>query len=329
MGKLHFLTMKTIYPDYYKSFKCTAHKCRHNCCIGWEIDIDEDSLSFYQGVEGEFGKRLKANISFEDTPHFILGEGERCPFLNNKNLCDIYTELGENRLCQICTDHPRFYNHLEGDWFEAGLGLCCEEAARLIITKKEPVMLSGIPEISESLILDLRNSALEILKDRSLTIIQRIEKLLELISVSKEYAHFKIPVSFFEKLERLDKHWTLLLDIVKENENTENDSFDRHMKGRETEYEQFLCYLIYRHFIKADYLSDAAPYALFAAASYHLVYDIGAALYTKNGDFTVDDQLEVMRLFSSEIEYSDENFYAVYDYLDDYIFSHIKEGFPW
>ena len=30
-----------VYPDYYPEFRCSASACKHNCCIGWEIDIDE------------------------------------------------------------------------------------------------------------------------------------------------------------------------------------------------------------------------------------------------------------------------------------------------
>ena len=32
--------MKIIAPNYYPAFRCIADKCRHSCCIGWEIDID-------------------------------------------------------------------------------------------------------------------------------------------------------------------------------------------------------------------------------------------------------------------------------------------------
>ena len=38
----------------------------------------------------------------------FTGEGE--PFLNDKNLCDIFTEMGEECLCQTCTNFPR---HIE------------------------------------------------------------------------------------------------------------------------------------------------------------------------------------------------------------------------
>ena len=53
-------------PSYYKTFQCIADKCEHSCCIGWEIDIDEDSYDYYMGIEGAFGERLKEQTVTED-----------------------------------------------------------------------------------------------------------------------------------------------------------------------------------------------------------------------------------------------------------------------
>ena len=79
--------MQHTYPDYYPQFSCIADHCRHNCCIGWEIDVDEDTLASYRRIGGEMGKRLRASISEDgDAPHFLLGAHERCPFLNERNL---------------------------------------------------------------------------------------------------------------------------------------------------------------------------------------------------------------------------------------------------
>ena len=80
--------MLTVYPDYYPAFRCIAGDCKHSCCIGWEIDIDEESLAKYRAMPGALGTRLRQNISAGDPPHFVLGEGERCPFLNQCGLCD-------------------------------------------------------------------------------------------------------------------------------------------------------------------------------------------------------------------------------------------------
>ena len=43
--------MKLYAPSYYKKFKCIADKCEHSCCIGWEIDIDEETLEKYEKLE--------------------------------------------------------------------------------------------------------------------------------------------------------------------------------------------------------------------------------------------------------------------------------------
>lgn len=313
--------MKTIYPDYYENFKCIAEKCNHSCCIGWEIDIDEESLELYKSAKGDFGKRLRENISFEGTPHFKLKENDRCPFLNGKNLCDIYTELGEHRLCQICSDHPRFYNQLP-DRIEAGLGLCCEEAARLIITKKEPAVLIGEYE-GEDLIITLRDKALSIISDNKKPIKNRLENLMALFGI--KYTPFDIStwVSIFEKLERLDQSWSNLLSLLKEKGNeAHTKGFDALMGNRQHEYSQFLHYLIYRHLAKAEFIEDAALYAAFAVLSYNLVHTLGAVIFTEKGDFTVDNQIELVRLFSSEIEYSDENLDIILSELENEIFGY-------
>ena len=34
--------MKTVAPDYYRDFHCKAGNCKHTCCAGWEIVLDED-----------------------------------------------------------------------------------------------------------------------------------------------------------------------------------------------------------------------------------------------------------------------------------------------
>lgn len=122
-------------PEYCREFSCTADKCSDSCCIGWEIDIDEKTADYYMTLEGDFGDRLRKGIVKNDSISFIL-KNERCPFLNDRNLCDIILRLGEERLCHICAEHPRYYEWFDGVK-EGGVGLCCEAAAELILLKGE------------------------------------------------------------------------------------------------------------------------------------------------------------------------------------------------
>jgi len=102
--------MKQYIPSYYRNFQCIAQKCKDNCCIGWDIMIDQQSYEQYQKVVTPFKKRLNEGIIQEEEPKFYMNEDGRCAFLNENNLCDIYIQLGEEALCDICTEHPRFHN---------------------------------------------------------------------------------------------------------------------------------------------------------------------------------------------------------------------------
>ena len=166
------MSMNEIYPNYYHKFKCLAGACKHSCCIGWEIDIDADTLAFYESLDTPLGEKIRAGIGGVE-PHFILQEGERCPFLNEEGLCDIICECGESALCEICTLHPRFRNFYSG-FTETGLGLCCEKAAQIIISEQEPFSISLPPENmlseEECFFFHKREEVFSLLQNRELSI---------------------------------------------------------------------------------------------------------------------------------------------------------------
>lgn len=308
--------MLWVYPDYYNEFKCINKKCKHNCCIGWEIDIDEDTFDFYKSIKGEFGERLRQNIDISDTPHFVLGEKERCPFLNKENLCDIIITLGADNICDICKEHPRFHNELPTRT-ESGLGLCCEEAARIILGKKEKVKLifSG-DEVEKEEIIDLRDKVISVLQNRNKPIDKRITEIYDCFGVTKVKFDLKKWVDIFLSLERLDDGWTEILLLLKQNIATADfNGFKEYIKKRESEYEQLLVYIIYRYFANSFDIKEAQLAVAFAELVYRLIFSIGAVIFTLNGDFNFNDQIETVRMFSSEIEYSDENLNIIFEEL--------------
>ena len=128
----------TFHPVFSAPFACRAADCRHSCCKGWEIDVDEAALRRYAAVKGELGYDLRRSIyQDDDGARFLLTEDERCPFLQPDGLCRLICELGEEALCEICAQHPRFYvsfcTERFGECEFCGYGLSCEAACDLLL----------------------------------------------------------------------------------------------------------------------------------------------------------------------------------------------------
>ena len=312
--------MLNVYPDYYPQFHCIAERCRHNCCIGWEIDIDAGTLSAYRAMDGALGERLCASIAEDgDAPHFILGEDERCPFLNAGNLCDLILHGGEKLLCQICTDHPRYRSFFSGRT-EIGVGLCCEEAARLILTKREKTALvitgEGALEEEETALLALRGRLLEAAQERALPMERRLENVLALCGARLPDIPLAQWAAFYLSLERMDEAWTETLETLRSHAHElPRSAVAAHMHGRETEYEQLLVYFLYRHVPAALDDGDVCGKAAFAVLSVKLLAALGTLHERLHGAFTAEDQIGLCRLCSAEVEYSDDNLNALYDAL--------------
>lgn len=197
-------------PSYYDNFKCIGSKCQDSCCAGWEIEIDEATAEGYREIGGEIGRRLKENITeTEEEIYFNLRENKRCPFLNDNNLCDLIIELGEDCLCDICREHPRHYEWF-GDYTEIGLGLCCEEAGRLLFESSDKIRIIEVRQNNDSecddyleneyidddvdfcaedaddsekeyieLLLRVRKVAFSLVQNRAMAITNRLELLLK------------------------------------------------------------------------------------------------------------------------------------------------------
>lgn len=311
--------MKLIAPNYYPHFRCVADKCRHSCCIGWEIDIDPDTREKYRHVPGAFGARLNASIEDGEVSSFRLDPDERCPMLNANGLCDLITTLGEENLCQICADHPRFRNYLS-DRTELGLGLCCEEAARLILSQEEPLTLitlenngedADLPE-DEAELLALRAELISLIQDDSRPIEDRLDALLDAVD-------FAIPdkdwTGVYRRLERLDPTWDDLIERLspKVSQGRSASSLIASAKAEplQTAWSNFTATLLYRHLPGALEDDDIPGRVAFCVLSTRMLM----ALCTAHPGCTLADCAEFARMYSAEIEYSEDNIAALLDAL--------------
>lgn len=298
-------------PDYYNDFSCIADKCKHSCCIGWEIDIDDASLERFYKTDGKIGEKLKENITTRDgVSYFKLCEDERCPFLDDNNLCELILSSGEDILCDICRDHPRFRNFFDSR-VEMGLGLCCEAAGEIVLGKKDKtkiIKISGDDEDvppDEQAFFTMRDEIFEIICDRKISIAKRVETLLDEFELSYPKKSLAQWLDLFLSLEMLDDKWAYVLSELKTFEPYELPS------EWDIPFEQLLIYFIYRHTADCLYDGYTEERILFSILGYTMVYLIFSMSAIKRGEAAMADLVEVARMYSSEIEYSQENIHRL------------------
>ncbi len=298
--------MRVLAPDYYKDFKCIADKCRHSCCVGWDVYIDDETACKYEAMGGELGTRVRHSLcEKEDGICFEMRGDGRCPFLNDSGLCDIITEKGEGYISEICREHPRFYNFFS-DRVEMGIGLSCEEAARILLSQTENTEFIEIdndewePEEPSERETELQGKR-EILYEK-------IQNEPIAFDTSKQTGRSLSEWrEILRNLERLDSTWDAYLDLLVEGEED--------VKHLEKPLEKLLLYFVYRHTANAEDEADLYARASFAYLSYAVVRAICIGKIKKDGKCDFADLCEFARAYSAEIEYSEENTEAIIDML--------------
>ena len=314
------------YPVYYKDFKCIADKCPDTCCSGWQIVVDEKTADFYNNLNTGFGLKIQS-LMYKDNEGDIVFKNinNRCPFLNDSNLCDIYINIGENCLCNTCKKFPRF-STFYGGVEERGLSLSCPVAAEMIVNNSILELLQEVndlfPDINDidaDLYLSLasaRNRIFNYISSDKVT----TEMLFNLLSYGKaiqslaekemyeqislleipncEKLNFTIDFdSLFSSFEYLTQEGKTLFSNFNSNIEISNDKLN-----------SILNYYIYRYFLKSVYDMNIFAYVAFS------VFSVLSIAYVAKQ--TQSNITHIAQIYSKEIEHSKDNFNSIIEYFN-------------
>ncbi|MBQ2847634.1 MAG: flagellin lysine-N-methylase [Clostridia bacterium] len=337
--------MKNTFPNYYKSFSCIADKCPDTCCAGWAVVADEESLKKYKNVSGAFGQKITDVISVDcDGDTVFTPVNNRCPFLLDSGLCEMYIELGHESLCCTCRQYPRHITYF-GARSETGLSLSCPEAARIIMQSSEPITFETEntldfpqptdiePELYFTL-LDARKKAIDILQNRDFSINQRICAFLlfsQDIAPHIKHSGYKqiknaINTDYFTKeksaysqrrangaIKKYFSDFTNLemlepswKDALLSAQDEDISCSAYETKSFEWEYEHLMVYFVFRYFMTAVFDKDLLTKAKFAAASFIIIRKLHACENAEK-----ERRTQITQRFSKEVEHSADNM----DYL--------------
>lgn len=180
--------MMHYFPNYYHQFRCLAGSCPRSCCIGWEVEIDEDTAAAYAAVPGSLGDELRCSLQQDSDGALCFPlNGARCPFLDDENLCRIHRTLGAEYTSLTCREHPRFTEDF-GTVQETSLSASCPEAARLLLEGSTPLtfLSEELPDTGGDAeedpwlapLLAVRDFALKLMGDPSQPVSLRMARVL-------------------------------------------------------------------------------------------------------------------------------------------------------
>lgn len=315
--------MLYVKPDFYDDFVCKAGECSDTCCAGWEITVDDKSMLYYASEECPVSAEIAAGTQINDDGEtvFKLKDKERCFFLCDDGLCRIYSECGKDALCDICSEHPRFYNIYE-DSEEAGLGLCCERVCEMLFDESYSLgfdVQGSCDDADYSYLFNVRQacySAIYCSTDFS----AGIRDMLLLIYDVSEFSDTELKLrqdfdtgelfseilGIFSKTEPVSDEWTQLIAQLSVHLN-EICSISGSNPFNEEDYRKLLLYLIYRHLIESAYISDLLYGVCFAVAGVIFVHMCNCLSYLQKKSLNKADIICNTKMFSKQIEYSAEN----------------------
>ncbi len=258
--------MKIVKPTFYKNFKCIAGDCPDSCCQGWEVDADSDSLEYYKTLDNslEIKKRIDSVLSKDefDNTIFTLAPKNRCPFLNDENLCDMHIAIGGEHTPYTCRTFPRFIYDF-GATREIGISFSCPVASDMMYNTEsfdfETDINSDLPTLNDIdaekyfLLYKGRAEAYKIAKDKNKSIRKRLNDLLDLGVLLQEklfpYDEGGDDIAFFDVFknpELINPEWK---------EKVENFSLKQVSDTQSNE--NILMYFLYKYLMQAVYDDDA------------------------------------------------------------------------
>ena len=334
-------------PSYYEKFHCIADQCKDNCCYGWEIDIDEGTMDYYRSLGGELGKMIMREDGYcpflneKKLCDICIKMGEEAL----SEICTEfprftmeYEDVREKILSLACEEvgNIMFSTDEKITWQEHEMPDFCGTGDDAEAAYDADGALYGNDEAAceddtsdgegydddEEVSVDadqlnaVSKAAVALLQNREKPVAERAaEYLLYCKRMQQELYgyHTGGEVSGQEQEQRESQNWEEEKKRLRAAFHEDNyleciRNFHAAQQGREYEYEHLLVYFTFRYFMRSYYDDNILNKAQFAVAGILMIRDMDALRFLENGGtFSVEDRVAVAKLYSKEVEHSEEN----------------------
>ena len=271
-------------PEYYQSFKCKADKCRNTCCRNWRIPVSKGEYEKLINMECSDELYSRVQRSFE-VPDFIdekcyryisfnwLGQ---CP-LQEKGLCSIHKEKGEEFLPKICRLYPRSFKRIN-DYNIASCSSSCEAVLEQLYNGASMKIVSGKLNESHEIFYEISEEDIDqialfqnIIKDKSTSLAQSISDICLIVNkeefekdINRDTDALKQGLNLFERFAKSNIEFEDITKKVVDRYKGNDELYKQDVERFEEAYPEWMSYfekvinnsMIYENFPFVDKRSD-------------------------------------------------------------------------
>lgn len=139
-------------PEFYHNFRCMGGSCPSTCCAIWVINWKPEEIERLKQADCSPELRSLIDRCFVEDKNsqgamkisLAAKENMECPFLDEKHLCRIQKELGEDHLSYVCKVYPRV-NVYCGDMIARTCCASCPGVMNILCSDENAMRLVNVP----------------------------------------------------------------------------------------------------------------------------------------------------------------------------------------
>ena len=129
------ITMNIKCINYFKEYNCLASDCVNDCCHGWTIEVEPETIEKWQNKTPQLLDYIQENSYRTGTKCMKSKDDRSCIMLSN-GLCDIHKNHEAEMLPNICNYFPQLYKRINKELFLTAT-VSCPAIAKLIVNDNE------------------------------------------------------------------------------------------------------------------------------------------------------------------------------------------------
>ena len=277
-------------------------------------ELGEEALCYtcqqYPRYTEEYGsiREVGLSLSCPEAARIILRDAKKVEFILNEDddMVMDYNDISYEMFMQLISSRKIIFNILQN--------------REILLKHRIAVILKFTDEIQKKIDDNCISEVSEIRKKyEDDNYIRKYIDEIKQFENNGEKKYINI-IKYFEEYQELDhinEKWPQVLEDSITNLKSKKDfnkylkehkAFNEYHSNEEYEFEQLMVYFIFRYFMKAVYDYDVIAKVKLAVVSYLMIKELDVIRYFHNGEnFTKDDQVDIMHMYSKDIEHSEDN----------------------